>query len=127
MTLTLTEIERALRASWAEDTCSADDLERYGWQPDNPSRGHCDITALIVHDLFGGEFVMASVHVGGDQRGFHNWNRLDCGIEIDLTREQFKLGETLTVIKVVQRPPGVVPKRDPEYQLLKQRFLARLR
>ena len=42
-----------MRASWAADTCSPDDLARAGWHPDNPAWGHCDITALLVNDLFG--------------------------------------------------------------------------
>jgi hypothetical protein len=53
-THTLTDIEHALRACWAADTCSPDDLVRAGWSSGNPAWGHCDVTALVVRDLFGG-------------------------------------------------------------------------
>ncbi|MFG1928822.1 hypothetical protein [Cryptosporangium sp. NPDC048952] len=53
----LLTLDSALRASWAADTCSPNDLERAGWQPENPAWGHCDITALIVNDIFGRDSV----------------------------------------------------------------------
>ncbi len=62
ITWSLLAIDQALRASWAADTCSPDDLEPHGWQPDNPALGHCDITALIVHDIFGGDLVVGKVY-----------------------------------------------------------------
>jgi len=58
MTLwTLTAVERAVRASWGVDTC--DPVDRLDWRPDNPSRGQCGVTALVLHDLFGGDRVLA--------------------------------------------------------------------
>ncbi len=48
---TLSEIEAAIRAGWSLETAEEDD----GWTPDNPSRGQCDVTTLVVHDIFGGE------------------------------------------------------------------------
>ncbi|WP_455568742.1 YunG family protein [Streptomyces laurentii] len=44
----LLDLDTALRACWAADTCSPDDITRIAWSPDNPAWGHCDITALIV-------------------------------------------------------------------------------
>ncbi|UNZ04349.1 hypothetical protein SRIMHP_16990 [Streptomyces rimosus subsp. rimosus] len=102
--LTLTGITEALRASWAADTCSPDDLARGGWTSDNPSMGHCDITALVVHDFFGGELMVGEVHLDGDQQGHHWWNRFPSGIEVDLTREQFRLGQVVAEGRAVQRP-----------------------
>ncbi|MBZ9644582.1 hypothetical protein [Streptomyces sp. PSKA30] len=127
MTLwTLADIDRALRASWAADTCSPDDLAHAGWQPDNPSWGHCDITALVVNDIFGGDLVLGEVHLDGEQYGYHWWNRLASGIELDLTREQFQHGQVVTAARVVQRPPGPLPRRWAEYQLLRSRVATRL-
>ena len=79
--------------SWAADTCSPDDLERAGWSAENPAWGQCDVTALIVNDLFGGDLMLGEVHCAGEQHGYHWWNRLGDGSEIDLTREQFRLGQ----------------------------------
>ncbi len=122
----LLDIDRALRASWAADTCSPDDRERVEWLPGNPAWGHCDITALIVNDIFGGDLVVGEVYLDGAQRNFHWWNKLPNGIELDLTREQFQLGETVTAARVVERPPGPLPRRYEEYLLLRERMTEHL-
>ncbi|RSO45403.1 hypothetical protein DMH15_08560 [Streptomyces sp. WAC 06725] len=124
--LTLTDITEALRASWAADTCSPDDLARGGWTSDNPSKGHCDITALVVHDFFGGELMVGEVHLDGDQQGHHWWNRFPSGIEVDLTREQFRLGQVVTEGRAAQRPAGRPAPRWDEYELLRDRVRSRL-
>ncbi|MFI0960257.1 hypothetical protein ACH4S8_02385 [Streptomyces sp. NPDC021080] len=119
-------IDQALRASWAADTCSDDDLARAGWHPGNPAWGHCDITALIVNDIFGGDLMVGEVHRGREQHGFHWWNRLPGGVELDLTREQFQDGQTVTAARAVERPPGPVLRRQAEYLLLRERVVGRL-
>ena len=123
---TLTDIDLALRASWAADTCSPDDLLRAEWNPDNPAWGHCDITALVVNDILGGDLMLGEVRAGDEQHGYHWWNRLDSGVEIDLTREQFLRGQTVTAARVVKRPPGPLPRRWEEYELLRERVATRL-
>lgn len=118
---TLAEVERVLRASWNADTCSPDDLARAGWHPDNPAWGHCDITALIVNDLFGGDLMIGEVHAGDERHGFHWWNRLKSGLELDLTREQFRHGQVVVGARVVGRPMGPPLRRHQEYKLLQNR------
>ncbi|GAA3111212.1 hypothetical protein GCM10010449_36970 [Streptomyces rectiviolaceus] len=123
ISLTLTGIDAALRAAWAADTCSPDDVARSPWTADNPAWGHCDITALVVHDMFGGELLVGEVwSVDGEQQNFHWWNRLASGVELDLTKEQFRLGQRITAPRAVARPPGRLPRRQAEYELLRQRF-----
>jgi hypothetical protein len=124
--LTLTALDTALRASWAADTCSPDDVARAPWRPENPSWGHCDITALVVHDLFGGSLVVGEVHHDARRAGYHWWNLLASGIELDLTREQFLLGQTVSAPRVVERPPGPVRRRQEEYEVLRGRVRERL-
>lgn len=119
-------IDRALRASRAADTCSVDDLARADWHPDNPAWGHCDITALIVNDIFGGDLMVGEVVLDARQQGFHWWNRLPSGVELDLTRDQFRLGQVVTAARVVERPRGRLPRRWDEYLLLRQRVSDRL-
>ncbi|MFI6996357.1 hypothetical protein [Nocardia sp. NPDC050175] len=122
----LLAIDNALRASWAADTCSPDDLARAGWQPDNPAWGQCDITALIVNDIFGGDLLLGEVRSAGEQHGFHWWNRLPTGIELDLTRSQFRNGQLITNARAIQRPRGPSPRRWDEYLLLRQRVINHL-
>ncbi|RBM22067.1 hypothetical protein [Streptomyces sp. PT12] len=123
---TLTEIAAALRTAWAADTCSPDDVLRAPWTPDNPAWGHCDITALVVHDIFGGDLVVGEVSLDGERAGYHWWNRLASGIDIDLTRDQFRLGQVITGARVVVRPPGPPRRRRAEYRLLRERVAASL-
>ena len=123
---TQARVAEALRVCWAADTCSPDDLERAGWSTANPAWGHCDITALIVNDLFGGDLMLGEVQHAGEQQGYHWWNRLGDGSEIDLTREQFRLGQAITGARVVVRPPGRLRRRWEEYLLLRERLASRL-
>ncbi|MBY8880035.1 YunG family protein [Actinacidiphila acidipaludis] len=123
---TLAAIDRALRTSWAADTCSPDDVDRAAWHPGNPAWGHCDITALVLNDLFGGDLVVGEVHDGGERAGHHWWNLLPSGIELDLTREQFRHGQVVSAARTVRRPPGPLPRRHAEYVLLRERVATRL-
>jgi hypothetical protein len=124
--LSFAEIDRAVRDGWAADTCSPDDAARVPWTPDNPAWGHCDVTALVVHDLLGGDLVVGEVHVAGEQQGYHWWNRLPTGVELDLTREQFRDGQVVTEGRVVQRPPGPLRRRNEEYERFRRRVRERL-
>ncbi|WP_436801457.1 YunG family protein [Streptomyces decoyicus] len=119
----LLDLDKALRASWAADTCSPDN--QADWQPRNPAWGHCDITALLVNDIFGGDLLVGEVHLAGDQHGFHWWNRLPSGVELDLTHEQFQRGQTITAMRVVERPPGPLRRWD-EHLLLRKRVIEHL-
>lgn len=121
---TLSDVESAFRARWAADTCCADDVERAGWQADNPAWGHCDVTALLLSHLLGGDLMVGEVHLDGVRHGFHWWNRLSSGIEIDLTREQFRDGQIVTASRVVKRPTGRPARRYEEYRLLRARVSA---
>jgi hypothetical protein len=123
----LGEIDAAVRASWAADTCSDDDAAREPWTSANPAWGHCDVTALVLHDLLGGDVLLGEVHADGEQQGYHAWNRLAAGLEIDLTREQFKDGQVVTAGQVVARPAGRPVRRQAEYELFRRRVMERLR
>ncbi|MCX4829127.1 hypothetical protein OG746_10335 [Streptomyces sp. NBC_01016] len=124
-TWSLLELDAALRAAWAADTTSPDGAER--WAPENPAWGHCDITALLVNDVFGGDLVMGEVYLtDGAQEGFHWWNRLPSGVELDLTREQFRRGEEIRAARIKVRPPGPLKRRWAEYLVLRDRVAAHL-
>lgn len=124
---TLCEVENAIRGAWRADTCSPDDAEREPWRESNPAWGQCDVTALVVNDLLGGELICGEVHTArGERRGYHWWNRLPGGLEVDLTRDQFRSGETVTEGRVRARPAGRPPRRAEEYERLRDRVAARL-
>ncbi|MER0242685.1 hypothetical protein AAHZ94_11760 [Streptomyces sp. HSW2009] len=119
----LTDIERAVRASWGADTCTPEYRDR--WTADNPARDQCGVTAMVLNDLLGGDLIRGEVHVAGVQTDFHWWNRLGMGIEIDLTREQFAPEEIVSAGVIIPRPAEIVRLRA-EYELLRERVLAKL-
>jgi hypothetical protein len=127
---TLVQLEQAIRESWGPDTADPDD----GWSAENPARGHCDITSLVVNDFLGGELMAADVYLDGERIMAHMWNRLLSGVEVDLTREQFRNGEVLGEPMARQRPPAAIlanpahsrHHRYEQYLLLAARVRTRL-
>jgi hypothetical protein len=108
---TFSEIEQIIRGCWSLDT--SDDPDE--WSLENPSRGQCDITALVVNDLVGGELLGASVYLDGQRVEGHMWNRLPGGVELDLTRDQFKHGEVLGDPVARTRTPEIASPDHPRY------------
>ncbi|MGW1410742.1 YunG family protein [Streptomyces sp. NPDC002403] len=125
MTLSnFSDLEQAIRDGWGADTTTP--THRPDWTPDNPARDQCGVTALVVHDLLGGDLIRGEVHVDGERVDYHWWNRLGLGIEVDLTRERFAPEEMVVGGDVIERPAEIVRLRE-EYELLRGRVLAALR
>jgi hypothetical protein len=123
--LALRDIEEAIRASWSVETCDPTDVEV--WTPANPSRGQCAVTALVVHDLIGGQLLEAEVHYpDGSRQGFHYWNRL-AGVDIDLTRDQFESNELVQEPRLVDRVPESPWLAQEQYLTFRERVNAALR
>jgi hypothetical protein len=117
---TLAEVEAAIRAAWSRET--SDDPDE--WTEDNPARGQCAVTSLLVRELLGGDILIANVVRDGKRVERHAWNRLASGITLDLTREQFLAGEQLTEA-AVEEP--LITHRTPErYEALRARVFAAL-
>ena len=124
--VTLPQVEAAVRGSWSVETCDPVDVP--DWSPANRARGQCGATALVVQDLLGGHLLCAEVRsLDGSRQGVHYWNRLPAGVDVDLTREQFRAGELVGDPEVVVRPPGPPRRCRDEYLLLRQRVTAALR
>lgn len=123
--VTRRDLEAAIRAAWALDTC--DPVDADDWSVSHPSRGQCGSTALIIHDLLGGELLIAEVlRTDGSRQGVHYWNLLPSGIEIDLTREQFASSEAVQKPRVVRRPAGLPKRGARQYMTMKHRVLTSL-
>jgi hypothetical protein len=119
------DLEAAIRAAWALDTC--DPVDADDWSQANPSRGQCGSTALVIHDLLGGELLIAQVlRTDGSRQGVHYWNLLPDGTEVDLTREQFAGHEVVQQPRVVARPGGLPKRGAQQYLTMKDRVLTAL-
>ncbi len=121
--MTLEAVILALRESWGPDTCAPEDIA--DWTPDNPARGQCATTALVLHDFFGGSLVMGEVIVDGERVDFHWWNRLPDGEQVDITLEQFGAHEHVVGAMEVRRPTGTI-RHQQQYELLSSRVSGRL-
>ena len=66
----LDEVTAAVRAAWCRQTC--DDSDLADWTPGEPARGQCGATALVLHDVFGGDLLLAEVlGPDGARQGVH--------------------------------------------------------
>ena len=71
------EVQSALRRSWSLATAGQ-------WTEENPAAGQCNVTALLVHELFGGELLKTPLPAGD-----HFYNRIN-GRRYDFTESQFE-------------------------------------
>src|SRR5215470_15207197 len=69
-------VARALRKSWSLASARQ-------WTEENPAAGQCNVTALLVFELFGGELLKTPL-----PEGDHFYNRID-GCRYDFTDSQF--------------------------------------
>ena len=71
------QVARRLRNSWSPATARQ-------WTKENPAAGQCNVTALLVHELFGGDLLRTRL-----PEGDHFYNRID-GLRYDFTESQFR-------------------------------------
>ncbi|PHA02285.1 hypothetical protein COE51_03290 [Bacillus pseudomycoides] len=105
-----TEIEKiseVLFQSWSIETSSK-------WTLDNPAKGQCGVTALVIYDLFGGEIVKTKV-----PEGWHFYNRIN-GKRYDFTASQF-LKEIAYMEIPSNRKEAFADTSDTQYHTLKQK------
>lgn len=76
MKLEPVQVASALHRSWSRATARHCTEE-------NPAKGQCNITALLVHELFGGELLKTPLPDGD-----HFYNRIG-GVRFDFTESQF--------------------------------------
>lgn len=70
------KVQRALRKAWSVSTASQ-------WTASNPAAGQCNVTSLLVHELFGGDLLKTPLSAGD-----HFYNRI-AGERYDFTASQF--------------------------------------
>ena len=69
-------VRAALLKAWSLDTAVQ-------WTVENPASGQCNVTAAVIHDIFGGEILRTRL-----PGVWHYYNRID-GVRFDLTDSQF--------------------------------------
>lgn len=71
-------VKSLLKKCWSRESSSL-------WTVENPARGQCGVTALVIQDCFGGEILKTLV----DGKN-HFYNKID-GLKYDFTADQFQL------------------------------------
>lgn len=70
------EVQSALSKAWSLSTASK-------WTPNNPAAGQCNVTSLLIHELFGGDLLKTPLPAGD-----HFYDRIG-GRRFDFTASQF--------------------------------------
>jgi hypothetical protein len=102
-------VAAALKASWSLETSGQ-------WLAENPARGQCNVTALLVNELFGGEILKTPL-----PEGDHFYNRI--GAErVDMTASQFAAAISCLDIESDRRE-ALAGTSASKYDALKTAFL----
>ena len=120
--LSLEQIKKVLPATYSSDTIH----KRIKWDPNNPSKGHCLMVALLVQQNLGGRIEKLdlrgmSSHLDVDT---HYRNILPDGSRKDLTVDQFNqpLPNNIPTQIISRRRILSIPDTSKRYYLFLQRF-----
>jgi hypothetical protein len=91
----LNQLTAALRRAWSAETS----FDASAWTPDNPARGQCVASSLVVQSYFGGDLLRYRA-IGPGIAEMHYCNVLDDGTILDTTGQQYKEPITLEVLPV---------------------------
>ena len=104
-----TQLEKALLNSWSFKSSSK-------WSADNPAKGQCGVTALVVNNLLGGKIKKTKLHAG-----WHFYNVIE-GKRYDFTASQFK--EHIVYMDIdSNREDAYSDTNNIQYNYLKQAIL----
>ena len=116
-TRSLIELKHFLFSSYQKDTAYSSCAEE--WSHNNPTRGQCAITSMLVYELFGGEIQRG---YNMKEKEWHYWNVID-GIVYDFTIDQYKDNnlsfESIQRVNFYSLLENIDTKR--RYELLKKR------
>ena len=108
------QIISALARAWSLETAKQ-------WTPDTPAAGQCNVTAVVVHDLFGGDIFKTSLP---DYEVDHFYNRVN-GDVVDLTDGQFSSPVSYQN-EPASREEAMQCVKASEYEVLRTSLLAHL-
>jgi hypothetical protein len=106
------QIMKALLLSWSLESSSK-------WSIDNPAKGQCGVTSLVINDMLGGEIKKTQLPDGWHFYNFINNKRYD------LTVSQFK--EDIVYMDIPSnRMEAYADTNEKQYGYLKQKVLDNL-
>ena len=110
--ISIEEIKDALHKSWSLQSSSK-------WSINNPAKGQCGVTTLVVHDILGGEIKKTKLCDGWHFYNFLNGNR------VDFTASQFR--DDITYMDIPSnRNEAYEDTNEHQYLYLKENVLLHL-
>ncbi|EPY7711533.1 hypothetical protein PDR89_16100 [Bacillus cereus group sp. Bc002] len=106
-------IYEALIRSWSIETSSK-------WTTENPAKGQCGVTALVVQDIYGGEIKKTKV-----REAWHFYNFID-GQRFDFTAAQFNEKPNYMDIES-NREEAFADTNEKQYSMLKKKITKELK
>ncbi|MGG3641570.1 YunG family protein [Bacillus gobiensis] len=101
------KIRNILCKAWSIESSSK-------WSKDNPAKGQCGVTALVINDLFGGDILKTKT-----DGGWHFYNLIN-GERCDYTESQFtKPVQYLDAVS--SRQEAFADTNENQYMYLKQK------
>lgn len=125
------DLTAALKSSWPAD---AKGSEWKDWSVENPARGQCVPSSLVVQDYLGGDIVRYKV-TGDSIDETHYFNILEDGTVIDTTGSQYKQPVSMEPYPVDLAKNNFSSMRErcladeetkERYEILKSRVAAKL-
>ncbi|MDM5193119.1 hypothetical protein QUG02_09075 [Bacillus hominis] len=111
--INIKQIYEALRKSWSIETSSK-------WTSENPAKGQCGVTALIVQGLYGGKIKKTKVG-----EAWHFYNCID-ELRYDFTKTQFD--EELNYMDMKSsREEAFADTNEKQYDILKGKIVKELK
>lgn len=107
------QIYEALIKSWSIETSSK-------WTIENPAKGQCGVTALVVQDIYGGELKKTKVRAA-----WHFYNFIE-GQRIDFTEAQFN-GKLNYMDMESNREEAFADTNERQYSILKKKITKELK
>lgn len=102
------ELYQTLKTAWSLESSSS-------WTSENPAKGQCSVTSLVVQDIFGGSILKTKTH-----GGTHFYNLID-GVRWDLTVSQFDRPIPFED-RPATREDAVADTSEQQYRALKSRL-----
>ncbi|WP_377521429.1 hypothetical protein [Priestia megaterium] len=105
----MNRLKEALHQSWSIHSSTK-------WTADNPAKGQCGVTALVVQDIKGGDILKTPC-----EEGWHFYNQLD-EQRCDFTQEQFR--EPIHYADILSsRQEAFMDTNKEQYEALKKNVM----
>lgn len=115
--LGLQTVVEALQASWSGETCHPDNQ----FTLDNPARGQCVVSSLVIQDYFGGDLRRyRTVYEGNEE--MHYCNILPDGTIVDTTGSQYQTPVSLEVLPVELKGYATIREKRLAEDETRQRY-----